>query len=142
MIHSQVTTRVQMGDDTAPDGEVSEDTINGLPSDCQSCETDDDEGNQGLTQRSGSEGNELQEAITDVTPVALRTRRRQQHAAQIRIDGREGDLRQEQDTNLNESEDKELIRRLITQNKEQQHMIDEFNSAIKVKKTERDLAAG
>ena len=53
MIHSQVTTRVQMGDDTAPDGVVSEDTINGLPLDCQSCETDDDEGNQGLTQRSG-----------------------------------------------------------------------------------------
>ena len=56
MIHSQVTTRVQMGDDSAPDGVVSEDTINGLPSDCQSCETDDDQGNQGLTQRSGSEG--------------------------------------------------------------------------------------
>ena len=135
-----------MGDDTAPDGVVSEDTINGLPSDCQSYETDDDEGNQGLTQRSGSEGNELQEAITDVTPVALRTRRRQQHAAQIRIDGCEGDLRQ--DTNRNESEDKELIRRLTTQNEEQQHMIDEFSSAIKdflkvqsiVKKTERDLA--
>ena len=41
-----------------------------------------------------------------------------------------------------------MIRRLTTQNKEQQHMIDEFNSAIKdflkvqsiVKKTERDLA--
>ncbi len=27
-IHSQVTTRVQMGDDTASDGMVSEDTIN------------------------------------------------------------------------------------------------------------------
>ena len=146
MIHSQVTTRVQMGDGSAPDGVVSEDTINGLPSDCQSYETDDDEGNQGLTQRSGSEGNELQEAITDVTPVALRTRRRQQHAAQTRIDGCEGDLRQ--DTNRNESEDKELIRRLTTQNEEQQHMIDEFSSGIKdflkvqsiVKKTDRDLA--
>ena len=49
MIHSQVTTRVQMGDDTAPDGVVSEDTINGLPSNCQS-PTDDDEGDQGLTE--------------------------------------------------------------------------------------------
>ena len=28
MIHSQVTTRVQMGDDTAPDGVVLEDTMN------------------------------------------------------------------------------------------------------------------
>ena len=55
MIHSRVTTRVQMGGDTAPDGVVPEDTINRLPSDCQSCETDDDEGNQGLIQRSGSE---------------------------------------------------------------------------------------
>ena len=91
MIHSQVTTRVQMGDDTAPDGVVSEDTINGLPSNCQSS-TDDDEGDQGLTQGSVSEGNELQAAINDVTPVALRTRGRQQQAAQIRIDGREGDL--------------------------------------------------
>ena len=27
-IHSQVTTRVQMGDDTAPDGVVAEDAIN------------------------------------------------------------------------------------------------------------------
>jgi hypothetical protein len=36
MIHSQVTTRVQMGDDTAPDGSVSEDAITGLPSECQS----------------------------------------------------------------------------------------------------------
>ena len=88
-----------MGDDTAPDGVVSEDTINGLPSNCQSS-TDDDEGDQGLTQGSVSEGNELQAAINDVTLVALRTRGRQQQAAQIRIDGREGDLRQ--DTNQNE----------------------------------------
>jgi hypothetical protein len=36
-----------MGDDTAPDGVVSEDTINGLPSECQSS-TDDNEGDQGL----------------------------------------------------------------------------------------------
>ena len=48
MIHGQVTTRVQMGDDTAPDGVVSEDTINGLPSVCQSS-TDDNEGDQGLS---------------------------------------------------------------------------------------------
>ena len=53
-----------------------------------------------MTQGSVSEGNELQAAINDVTPVALRTRGRQQQAAQIRIDGREGDLRQ--DTNQNE----------------------------------------
>ncbi len=95
-----------MGDDPAPDGAVSEDTINGLPSNCQSS-TDDDEGDQGLTQGSVSEGNELQGAINDVTPVALRTRRRQQYAALIRIDGCEGDLRQ--DTNRNELDDKELI---------------------------------
>jgi hypothetical protein len=34
---------------TAPDGVVSVDTLNGLPSDCQSCETDNSKGNQGLT---------------------------------------------------------------------------------------------
>jgi hypothetical protein len=100
----------------------------------------------GLTQGSVSEGNELQGAIiNDVTLVALRTRRRQQYAAHIRVDGCEGDLRQ--DTNRNESADKELILQLTTQNKEQQHMIDELSSAIKdflkvqpiVMKTERNL---
>ena len=145
-IHSQVTTRVQMGDDTAPDGVVSEDTINGLPSECQSS-TDDNEGDQGLIQvpcqGSDSEGNEQQGLINDVTPVALRTRRRLQ-TAPIRIDRGEGEL--EQDTIRNE--DKELIRQLTTQNKELQQMIDELSSALKdflkvqsiVKKTERDLA--
>ncbi len=39
------STREQMGDDTASDGVVSEDTINGLPSVCQSS-TDDNEGDQ------------------------------------------------------------------------------------------------
>ena len=67
MIHSQVTTRVQMEDDTAPDGVVSEDTINGLPSECQSF-TDDNEGDQGLIQvpcqGSDSEGNVMR--ISDV----------------------------------------------------------------------------
>jgi len=145
-IHSQVTTRVQMGDDTAPDGVVSEDTINGLPSECQSS-TDDNEGDQGLIQvpcqGSDSEGNEQQGLINDVTPVALRTRRRLQ-TAPIRIDRGEGEL--EQDTIRNE--DKELIRQLTTQNKELQQMMDELSSALKdflkvqsiVKKTERDLA--
>ncbi len=53
-IHSQVTTRVQMGDDTASDGVVSEDTIIGLPSACQSS-TDDNEGDQGLSPSHGSD---------------------------------------------------------------------------------------
>jgi hypothetical protein len=59
-----------------------------------------------LTQGSVSEGNELQAAlaINYFTPVTLRTRGQQQRAAQIRIDGREGDL--QQDTNWNELEDK------------------------------------
>ena len=106
MIHSQVTTRVQMGDDTAPDGVVSEDTINGLPSECQSS-TDDNEGDQGsvLSQASDPEGNEQQGPINDVTPVALRTRRRLQ-TAPIRIDDGEGEL--EQDTIWNEDNLKEL----------------------------------
>ena len=37
-----------MGDATAPDQVVSEDTINGLPSECQPCLKADDEGDQGL----------------------------------------------------------------------------------------------
>ena len=76
-------------------------------------------------QGSDSEGNEQQGLINDVTPVALRTRRRLQ-TAPIRIDRGEGEL--EQDTIRNE--DKELIRQLNTQNKEQQHMIDELSSAL------------
>ncbi len=51
-IRSQVTTRVQMGDDTASDGVVSEDTINRLPSVCQSS-TVDNEGDQGLSPSHG-----------------------------------------------------------------------------------------
>ena len=102
MIHSQVTTRVQMGDDTAPDhgGVVSEDTINGLPSECQSS-TDDNEEDQGLIPSQGSDSNENEQQgpINDVTPVALRTRRRLQTAS-IRIDVGEGEL--EQDTTRNE----------------------------------------
>ncbi len=54
MIHSQSTTRVQMGDDTASDGMVSEDTINKLPSECQSS-TDDNEGDQELSPSHGSD---------------------------------------------------------------------------------------
>ncbi len=144
MTYSQVTTRVQMGDDTAPDGVVSEDTTNGLPSECQSS-TDDNEGYQGLipSQGSDSDENEQQGPINVVTPVALRTRRRLQ-TVPFKIDGGEGEL--EQDTNTNN--DKELIRQLTTQNKEHQHMIDELSSALKdflkvqsiVKKTKSDLA--
>jgi hypothetical protein len=142
-IHSHMTTRVQMGDDTVPDGVVSEDTINGLPSVCQSS-TDDNEGDQGLSPSHGSdpEGNEQLGPTNDATPVALRTRRRLQ-TAPMRIDGGEGEL--EQDTTRNQEE---LIRQLTTQNKELQHMIEELSSALKdflkvqsiVKKTERDLA--
>jgi hypothetical protein len=73
-----------MGDDTNPDGVVSEETINSLPSDCQFF-TDDNEGDQGFIQDSVSEGNELQGLVHDVTPVKLRTRRLLQ-TAQIRID--------------------------------------------------------
>jgi hypothetical protein len=91
LIQSPVNTSVQMGDDTAPDEVVSEDTINGLPSYRQSCEADDDEGDQGLIQGLVSEGNKLQGAIKDDTPVPLRTGGRQQ-AAPIRIDGCEGEL--------------------------------------------------
>jgi hypothetical protein len=143
-MHSQVTTRVQMGGDTASDGVVSEDTINRLPSECQSS-TDNNEGDQGLSPCHGSdpEENEQQGSTNDATPVALRTRRRLQ-TAPIRIDGGEGEL--EQDTTRNQ--DKELIRQLTTQNKELQHMVDGLSSALKdflkvqsiVKKTERDLA--
>jgi hypothetical protein len=81
-IHSHVTTRVQMGDDTASDAVVSEDTINGLPSEYQSS-TDDNDGDQGLSPSQGSdpEGNEQQGPVKDATPVALRTRRRLQTAA-------------------------------------------------------------
>ena len=79
MIHSQVTARVPMGNDTASDhGEVvSEDTINGLPSECQSS-TGDNEGDQGLIPSQGSDSNENEQQgpTNDVTPVALRTRRR------------------------------------------------------------------
>ena len=144
-IHSQVTTRVQMGDDTASDEVVSEDTINGLPSLCQSF-TDDNEGDQGLSPSHGSdpEGNEQQGPTKVATPVALRTRRRLQ-TAPMRIDGGEGEL--EQDTTRNQDKES-LIRQLTTQNKELQHMIEELSSALKdflkvqsiVKKTERDLA--
>ena len=72
MIHSQVTKRVQMGDDTAPDEVVLEVTINRLSSECQSS-TDDAEGDQGLIpiQGSDSEGNEQLGPINDVTPLAL-----------------------------------------------------------------------
>ncbi len=81
MIHCPVTTRVQMGYDTAPDGVVSEDAINGLPSECQSSR-DNNEGDQGLSPSPGSdpEGNEQPGPINDATPVALRTRRRLQTA--------------------------------------------------------------
>ncbi len=104
-MHSQVTTRVQMGYDTAPDGVVSEDTINRLPPECHSF-TDDNEGDQGLSPSQGSDpvGNEPQGPINYASPVALRTSRRLQ-ADPIRIDGGEGEL--EQDTIRNQ--DKELI---------------------------------
>jgi hypothetical protein len=49
-IHRQVTTGVQIGYDTAPDGVVSEDAINGLPSEFQSS-TDDNEGDQSSNDR-------------------------------------------------------------------------------------------
>ncbi len=75
-----------MKDDTAPDGVVSDATINGLPSDCQSSETDSDDYKGNLSNYSLK----LQEAINDVTPVTYGTRRRQQQADQMRmIDGRE-----------------------------------------------------
>jgi hypothetical protein len=134
-----------MGDDTASDEVVSEDTINGLPSVCQSS-TDDNEGDQGLSPSHGSdpEGNEQQGPTKVATPVALRTRRRLQ-TAPMRIDGGEGEL--EQDTTRNQDKES-LIRQLTTQNKELQHMIEELSSALKdflkvqsiVKNTERDLA--
>ncbi len=77
-IISQVTTvtSVQMGDNTASDGVVSEDITNGLPLDRQPWKIDDKEGNKELIQSSVPERNELQGAIKDDTPVALWTKRR------------------------------------------------------------------
>ena len=80
-----------------------------------------------MDQSSVSEGIELQGTIKDVTPVALRTRSCRQQTSSIRIDGNKGEFGK--DTNRNN--DKDLIRRLITQNKEQQHTIDELSSAVK-----------
>jgi hypothetical protein len=88
---------------------------------------DYEEGSQELDQSSVSEGIELQGTIKDVTPVALRTRSCRQQTSSIRIDGNKGEFGK--DTNRNH--DKELIRRLITQNKELQNTKDELSSAVK-----------
>jgi hypothetical protein len=81
-----------------------------------------EEGSQELDQSSVSEGGELQGTIKDVTPVAIRTRSCRQQTSSIRIDGNKGEFGKV--TNRNDV--KELIRRLITQNKDQQSTIDEL----------------
>jgi hypothetical protein len=74
--------------------------------------TDDEEGSQEFDQSSVSEGIE-QGTIKDVSPAALRARSCRQQTSFIRIDGNKGEFGK--DTNRNN--DKELIGRLIAQNK-------------------------
>ncbi len=76
--------------------------------------------------------------IKEDTTVALRTRscRHQQPPSDLSEKGEFG-----QDTDRNN--DKELIRRLITQNKDQQNTIDELSSAakelLKIQSTDKKL---
>ena len=124
-IHSQSTESIQMVQDTTPEECRQSEKIQ--HSFISSHSVDDKEGSQELDQSLVSEGIELQGTIKDVTPVALRTRSCRQQTRSIRIDGNKGGFGE--DTNRNN--DKELIQRLITQNKEQQNTIDELSSAVK-----------
>jgi hypothetical protein len=117
-IHSQSTESIKMDQDTTPEECRQPEKIQHsfIPSHA----IDNEEGPQELDQSSVSEGIKLQGTIKDVTPVALRTRSCRQQTSSIRIDGNKGAFGK--DTNRNN--DKELIRRLGTQNKEQPNTID------------------
>ena len=122
MIHSPVTTRSQMGEDTHPDGVQSEDAT---PASEHLSSVTVEEGSQGLNQSHVPEGNKLQGTIKEATPVALRTRSRLQ-SAPIRIDECEGEVRQ-----TDCDRDYQLILPFFMHIKKQQCIIDELNSAVK-----------
>ena len=90
MIHSPVTTRSQMGEDTHSDGIQSEDAT---PASEHLSSVTVEEGSQGLNQSHVPEGNKLQGTIKEATPVALRTRSRLQ-TAPMRIHECEREVRQ------------------------------------------------
>jgi hypothetical protein len=119
----------------------SGDTVERRLTDCQPRDTDNKERSQELNQNSASErneqqssapaseGNEQQEAIKEWTPVALRTRSCRQQESSTRNNSGKGEFGLGHDTDR--GEDKELIRQLTIQNKEQQNTIDELSSAVK-----------
>jgi hypothetical protein len=126
-IHGQSTEKIQVVQDSIFEGGESGDTVERRLTYCQSRDTDDNEGPQELNQSSAPEGNEQQGAIKECTPVALRTRSCRQQESSTRNNSGKGEFGQD----TNRSEDKELIRRLTTQNKEQQNTIEELSSAVK-----------
>jgi hypothetical protein len=71
---------------------------------------------------------QIQETITEGTPVALRTRRSRQQKAHNRINDDEGDSFRF--TTQNRDTDNELIRQLKTKIKEQENSINELSSAV------------
>jgi hypothetical protein len=122
MIHSPVTTRSRMGEDTPLDGIQAEDTT---PTSEHVSSVTVEEVSQGLNQSHVPEGEKLLETIQEDTPAALQTRSRLQ-TDPIIIDVCQGEVRQ-----TNCDGDYELIQQLTTQIRKQQCMIDKLSSAVK-----------